>query len=81
MGLCSGFLRSSSLVLLLVSGTGFSVYLLSSNTECCDEDDDEESVGVVDDLVDEPGTTRMAQSCDILQSILLPFFFLVRCGF
>ena len=39
-------------------GTGFSVYLLSSNTESCDEDDDDVSVGVVKELVDKPGTTN-----------------------
>ena len=59
VGLCSGFLRNSSLVL---SGTGFSVYLLSSNTESRDEDDDEDDdevgVGVVEELVDKPGTTN-----------------------
>ena len=36
---CSGFHRSSSLVLPLLSDTGFSVYLLTSNTESCGEDD------------------------------------------
>ena len=55
---CSGFPRSSSIVLPLLSGTGFSVYLLSSNTESCDEDDDEVGVGVVEELVDKPGTTN-----------------------
>ena len=46
---CSGSQRSSSLVLPLLSGTGFSVYLLTSNTETesCDEDDEE--VGVVEE--------------------------------
>ena len=57
VGLCSGFPRSSSLVLPLLSGTGFSVYLLS-NTESCDEDDDEVGVGVVEELADKPGTTN-----------------------
>ena len=52
-----GFPRSSSLVLPLLSGTGFSVYLLASNTESCDEHDYEVGVGVVEELVDKPGTT------------------------
>ena len=51
------------------------MYLLSSNTAFRDEDDDEVGVGVVEELVDKPGTTEW----DILQSILLPFW--VRCGF
>ena len=75
VGLCGGFLRISSLVLSLLSGTGFSVYLLSSNTESCDEEVD---VGVVEELVVKPGTTNGTQF-DILQSILLPC--LVRSGF
>ena len=58
MGLCSGLPRSSSLVLPLLSGTGFSLYLFTSNTESCDEDDDEEGAGVVKELVDKPGTTN-----------------------
>ena len=37
--LCCRFPRSSSLVVPLLSGTGVSVYLLTSNTESCDEDD------------------------------------------
>ena len=49
VGLCSGFPRSSSFVLPLLSVAGFSVYLLTSKTESCDEDDDE-SVGVVEEL-------------------------------
>ena len=75
---CSGSPRSSSHVLALLSGTGFSVYVLSSNTESCDEDVEEVGVGVVEELVDKPGTTN-GTWFDILQSILLPF--LVRCGF
>ena len=55
---CSGSHRSSSLALPLLSGTGFSVYLLTSNTESCNEDDDEVGVGVVKELVDKPGTTN-----------------------
>ena len=43
---CSGSLRSSPLVLPLLCGTGFSEYLLTSNTESCDEDDDEVGVKV-----------------------------------
>ena len=56
------------------------MYLLSSNTESCDEDDAKVGVCVcvVEELVDKPGTTSGTQ-LDILQSILLPF--LVRCGF
>ena len=54
------------------------MYLLMSNTESGDEDDQEVGVGVVEELVDEPGTTNGTQF-DLLQSILLPFF--VRCGF
>ena len=51
----SGFPRSSSLVLSLLSGTGFSVYLLTSNTESCDEDDGEEGEGAVEEeLADKP---------------------------
>ena len=51
--------RSSSLVLPLLSGTGFSVYLLTSNTESCDEDDGEVGEGAVEDeLADKPGTTN-----------------------
>ena len=41
--------------------------------ESCDEDDQEVCVGVVEELVDEPGTTNGTYF------ILLPF--LVRCGF
>ena len=57
VGSCSGFPRSSSLVLPLLSGAGFWVYLLTSNTESCDEDD-EAGVGDVEELVGEPGTTN-----------------------
>ena len=49
VGSCSGFPRSSSLVLPLLSGTGFSVDLLTSNTESCDEDDGEAGEGVVEE--------------------------------
>ena len=70
---CNGSPRSSSLVLPLLSVAGFSVYLLTSNTESCDEDDGEVGVGVVEEeLADNPGTTNGTQ-LDILQSILLPF--------
>ena len=65
--------RNSSLVLPLRSITGFSVYLLTSNTESCDEDVEEVGVGVVKELVDKTGTTS-GTSFDILQSFLLPFF-------
>ena len=79
MDLCSGFRRNSSLVLPLLSGTGFSVYLSTSNTESCDEDDGEVGEGEVkEELTDKPGTTN-GREFEKLQSILLPF--LVRCGF
>ena len=55
---CSGFPCSSSLALPLLSCTGFSVYLLTSNTESCDEDDAKVDEGVVEELVDKPGTTN-----------------------
>ena len=58
VGLCDGVRRSSSLVLPLLSGTGFSVYLLTSKTESCDEDDNEVRVGVVEELAYKPGTTN-----------------------
>ena len=55
---CSGYSRSSSLVLPLLPGSGFSVYLLTSNTETCDEDDGEVGEGVVEEeLDDKPGYT------------------------
>ena len=58
MNSCSGFLRSTSLVLPLLSGTGFSMSLLS-DTDSCDEDDDEVGEGVVEEeLADKPGTTN-----------------------
>ena len=54
---CSGSHRSSSPTLRLLSGTGFSVYLLTSNTESCDEDDGEAGEGVVEEeLADQPRT-------------------------
>ena len=57
----------------------FSVYLLTSNTESCDEDDGEVGEGVVEEeLTDKPGTTN-GTKLDILLSSLLPF--LMRCGF
>ena len=59
-------------MLPLLSVAGFTVYLLTSTTESCDEDD-EVGVGVVEELVDKPGTTN-GTLFDILQSILLPFF-------
>ena len=45
---CSGSPRSSSLVLPLLSCTGFSVYLLTSITESCGEDGDEADEGVAE---------------------------------
>ena len=55
---CSGFHRNSSLVLPLLSVAGFSVYLLTSNTESCDADVEEVGVDDVEELVDKPGTTN-----------------------
>ena len=50
---------SSSLVLPLLFGNGFSVHLLTSNKESCDEDDGEVCEGVVEEeLADKPGTTN-----------------------
>ena len=68
VGLCPGFPRSSSLVLPLLSGTGFSAYLLSSNTESCDEDD-YVGVGVVED-VDKPGHASVSQVFPIIFPLL-----------
>ena len=53
------------------------MYLLTSNTESCDEDDEEVGVDVVDELVDKPGTTNgtLLKKCNQFS------FFLVRCGF
>ena len=78
VGLCSGFHRNSSFVLPLLSVAGFSVHLLTSNTESCDEDVVEARVGDVEELVDKPGTTN-GTKFDFLPSIFLPF--LVSCGF
>ena len=65
--------RSSPLALPLLSGTGFSVYLLTTNTESCDEDDAEVGEGVVEEeLADKPKTTN-GTKFDKLPSILLPF--------
>ena len=56
---CSGSPRSSPLVLPLLSCTGFSVYLLFSNTEPCDEDDEEVGAGVVEEeLAEIPRTAN-----------------------
>ena len=44
-------------VLPLLSGTAFSVYLLTSNTEFWEEDV-EVGVGVAEELVERPGTTN-----------------------
>ena len=54
------------------------MYLFATNTKSCDEDYDEVGVGVVEELVDKPGTTNGTQF-EILQSVLLPS--LMRCGF
>ena len=77
---CSGFPRSSSLVLSLLSGTGFSLYLVTSKTESCDEDDEEVGVDVMEELVDKPVTTN-GISFDIQPSIKILLPFVVRCGF
>ena len=45
------------------------MYLLTSDTNSCDEDDEEVGVSVVEELVDKPGTTNGTLS-DKLQSIL-----------
>ena len=59
MDSCSGSPRSSSLILPLLSSTGCSVYLLTSNTESCDEDDGEVGRGVVEEeFADKPGTAN-----------------------
>ena len=58
MDSCSGSPPSSPLVLPLLSSTGFSVYLLTSNAETCDEDDEEVGAGVEEELVDKPGITN-----------------------
>ena len=78
MDSCSGSPRSSPLVLPLHSGTGFSVYLLTSNAESCDEDDGEVGESVVEEELAVKRTTNGTQF-DLLQSMLLPF--LMRCGF
>ena len=70
VGLCNGLHRSSSLVLPLLSGVGFSVYLLTSITEFCDEDFDEVGENDVEEFVDKPWTTN-GTYFDILQSIFL----------
>ena len=56
VGLCSGFPHNSSLVLRLLSVAGFSVYLLTSNTESCDED-----VGSCDEDVEEAGEDEVEE--------------------
>ena len=47
------------------------MFLLTSNTDACDEDVGESVVQ--EELTDKPGTTNDSL-LDILQSILLPFF-------
>ena len=54
----SGLMQRVSPKLLTQTCTGFSVYLISSNTESCDEGDEEVGVVVVEELVDKPGTTN-----------------------
>ena len=71
---------SSSLILPLLSCTGFSVYLLTSNTESCDEDDGEIGEGVVEEeLADKPRTTNGTWFLIDCNQFSSPF--LVRCGF
>ena len=54
-----GFCGCMQLVLALLSSTGISVYLMTSNTEFCDESDGEVGEGVVEEeLADKPGTTN-----------------------
>ena len=59
------------------SNAGLLVCLLVSNAGSCDEDDDEVSVGVLEELVDEPGTTN--GNLTHCNQFSCPF--LVRCGF
>ena len=55
------------------------MYLLTSNTESCNEDDGDVGDSAVEqELKEKPGTTN-GTLFDVLQSILLPL--LVRCGF
>ena len=56
------FPGDSSLMISLLSAAGFSVLI----TESCHEDDEEVGVGVVEELVDKPGTTNGTQF-EILQ--------------
>ena len=56
------FPGDSSLMISLPSGAGFSVLI----RESCNEDDEEVGVGVVEELVDKPGTTNGTQF-EILQ--------------
>ena len=51
----------------------FSVYLLTSHTKSFDEFSEEIVVGVVEELVDQPGTTN-GTYFNLLQSIFLLFF-------
>ena len=44
------------------SGTGFSVYLLVSNTESCDEDDGEQGEGVVEEELADKQEPQMVHS-------------------
>ena len=62
-------------MLPLLSGTGCSVYLLTSNTESFDEDDEEVGVDVVEELVDEPGSTNSIQLVFFAINSFAIFFF------
>ena len=56
---CSVSPLSSALVLPLLSGTGFSVYLWTSDTESCNEDDEEAGESEVEEeLADKPRNTN-----------------------
>ena len=73
-GSCDGFPRSSSLVLPLLSGAGYSLVI----TVSCDEDVGEAGADEVGELVDKAGTTGGTWFA-VLQLIFLPL--LMRCGF
>ena len=78
VGLRSGFHRSSSLVLPLLSGTGCSVCKLTSNAESCDEDDGEVGEGAVEEdslMNQEPQMVHNWMYCNQFSS------YLMRCGF
>ena len=55
------------------------MYVLTSNTESCDEDDGEVGEGVVEEELGDQSRITNGTLLDILQSVLLPV--LVRSGF